>query len=154
VVALNMIDVAQAQGVRVDAARLEKQLGVPVVPIQANKGRGLDRLREVVADEALRHTHGTPRPCVGFPEAFEHEVQTLRGALGEESCPFLVRRLLLDVGGYTEARVESEHPEIGSLVQSARQRLTAAGCGVPGIEARARYGWLRKALEGCVARPA
>src|SRR5947209_13620700 len=35
VVALNMIDVAQAQGVTIDADRLSRQLGVPVVPIQA-----------------------------------------------------------------------------------------------------------------------
>src|SRR5262245_17167920 len=34
VVALNMIDVAQGQGIRVDAERLGRQLGVPVVPIQ------------------------------------------------------------------------------------------------------------------------
>src|SRR5436309_1485226 len=83
VVALNMIDVAEAQGVRIDAARLEKQLGVRVVPIQANKERGLDRLRDVVAEEALHHDGATPGPCVPFPEAFEQEVRTLRDALGE-----------------------------------------------------------------------
>src|SRR5262249_2659970 len=33
VVALNMTDVAQAQGITVDVARLSRQLGVPVVPI-------------------------------------------------------------------------------------------------------------------------
>jgi ferrous iron transport protein B len=52
VVALNMMDVAEGQGLRLDVARLTKQLGVPVVPIQANKGRGLDRLREVLAAAA------------------------------------------------------------------------------------------------------
>src|SRR5579862_3023768 len=36
VIALNMVDVAESQGVRVDADRLGRQLGVPVVPIQAN----------------------------------------------------------------------------------------------------------------------
>src|SRR5947209_14293684 len=44
VIALNMVDVAEAQGIRTDAERLARQLGVPVVPIQANKGKGLDRL--------------------------------------------------------------------------------------------------------------
>src|SRR5436853_7170764 len=34
VVALNMIDVAEAHGIRIDAAGLSKALGVPVVPIQ------------------------------------------------------------------------------------------------------------------------
>src|SRR5262245_6441101 len=40
VVALNMIDVAEGHGVHVDAAALASRLGVPVVPIQANKKRG------------------------------------------------------------------------------------------------------------------
>ena len=45
VVALNMIDVAAAQGITIDCDRLARQLGVPVVPIQANKGNGLGRTR-------------------------------------------------------------------------------------------------------------
>src|SRR5437763_1347022 len=49
VIALNMIDVAQGQGIHIDAARLQAQLGVPVVPIQANKGRGLDQLKQAIA---------------------------------------------------------------------------------------------------------
>src|SRR5687767_14752594 len=39
VVALNMTDVAAAQGVRIDAGMLAERLGVPVVPTQANKGK-------------------------------------------------------------------------------------------------------------------
>ncbi len=45
VVALNMIDVAASHGVRIDIQQLSQQLGVPVVPIQANKSKGLDKLR-------------------------------------------------------------------------------------------------------------
>jgi len=52
VVALNMMDVAAGQGLRLDVPRLSKQLGVPVVPIQANKGVGLERLKEVLAEAA------------------------------------------------------------------------------------------------------
>src|SRR3954447_19786573 len=48
VLALNMIDVARGQGIRIDAEKLSQRLGVPVVPIQANKGSGLDRLREAI----------------------------------------------------------------------------------------------------------
>src|SRR5207237_4542868 len=48
VVALNMIDVAAAQGIAVDAARLQAQLGLPVVPIRADKGVGLDELKRAL----------------------------------------------------------------------------------------------------------
>ena len=40
------------------------------------------------------------------------------------------------------------------MIKAARQRLTAAGCGVPGVEARTRYAWIRHATDGCIARPA
>jgi ferrous iron transport protein B len=45
VVALNMIDEAQAQGVEIDVARLSARLGAPVVPTVGRTRRGLDMLR-------------------------------------------------------------------------------------------------------------
>ncbi|MCG4470926.1 ferrous iron transporter B, partial [Lawsonibacter sp. DFI.6.74] len=38
---LNMIDVAEAKGVHIDPAKLEKELGVKVIPIVAKKKEGL-----------------------------------------------------------------------------------------------------------------
>lgn len=152
VVALNMIDVAEGQGIRIDAERLAGQLGVPVVPIQANRRRGLDALKQAVAGAADR---GAPARGVAFPEAFEREATALHEALGDGLPTFLVRRLLLDVGGYTEQRLaERRGGSVREQVQQARQRLAAAGCAVPGVEARARYGWLRQVTAGCVQRPA
>ena len=58
--------------------------------------------------------------------------------------PFLVRRLLLDVGGYTEKRlVERLGDAAPSRCEAARERLAAAGCPVPAVEARTRYAWIR-----------
>src|SRR3954471_7778475 len=48
VVALNMLDVAAGQKLRIDAPLLSKKLGLPVVSIRANKGRGLAELRRAV----------------------------------------------------------------------------------------------------------
>jgi ferrous iron transport protein B len=179
VVALNMIDVAESGGIKIDAEKLAANLGVPVVPIQANKGRGLDRLRQVVAETAgagrlVNPSHtGKSQPRVPFPEAFEQEVRALRQALDSvplagasglsplagasgscEATPvYLVERLLLDVGGYTESRLAARHPSLATLLPAARQRLAEAGCVVPGVEARARYGWIRTVTAGCIERP-
>jgi len=58
VVSLNMMDVAERKGVRVDAAELEARLGVPVVPTVAAHGRGVKELLDSVFDVL---DHG-PRP--------------------------------------------------------------------------------------------
>src|SRR5262249_24020091 len=112
VVALNMIDVAEAQGIRIDTERLSRQFGVPGVPIQGNKGGGLARLRSAMGDCGLRFADWSGQsairnpqsaiPRVPFPDAFEKEVHQLHDHMSGNVPPFLVRRLLLDVGGYTE----------------------------------------------------
>jgi ferrous iron transport protein B len=151
VIALNMIDVAADQGVHVDAQRLAKRLGIRVVPVQANKGKGLRHLKEAVArvvDELA------PVPGPEFPEALEREAKILGEALGEGAEPFLLRRLLFDIGGYTERAMTARHGnQVGTLVRDARARLAADGCKVPEDEARARYSWIRRATDGCVQRP-
>ncbi|HEY7312411.1 MAG TPA: ferrous iron transport protein B [Gemmataceae bacterium] len=152
VVALNMIDVAASQGIRIDTERLGKQLGVPVVPIQANKKKGLDRLREAIA---LAATNGPPPRRTPFPEAFEREVEELRQTIGVDVPVFLVRRLVLDVGGWTEQRLATRFGEdIRVQVRGVRERLAQAGCPVPAVEARARYAWIREVTAGCIQRPA
>jgi ferrous iron transport protein B len=153
VIALNMIDVAERHGLRIDALRLARQLGVPVVPIQANKGRGLEQLKRAIV-EAATGGRGGLATTLCFPAAFDHEVVALTQSLGGAVPRYLVARLLLDVGGYTEWRLAERHgPELAPLVQAARARLAAAGCKVPEVEARGRYAWIRQATAGCVSRP-
>src|SRR5687767_6828551 len=48
IIALNMIDVAEENGLRTDHAALSEALGVPVVPVVASKGRGLPELRDAI----------------------------------------------------------------------------------------------------------
>ena len=151
VVALNMIDVAEGQGLKIDVERLSQQLGVPVVPIQANKGKGLDQLKAAIASASQK-----PGCLNGptFPEAFESEVTRSADVCWFEVPVFLVRRLLLDVGGHTEQRLTEKHgPTLANELQAARQRLAQAGFRLPAVEARMRYGWIRKATAGCVQRP-
>ncbi len=40
IIALNMVDVAEKRGVKIDAAKLSRHLGVPVVPVIAERERG------------------------------------------------------------------------------------------------------------------
>jgi ferrous iron transport protein B len=161
VIALNMIDIARRQGIEIDAARLEKQLGVPVVPIQANKRIGLEQLRQAIA---LAAEGPPPSKCPLFPEVFEHEKAILGDALGDGVPDFLLRRLLLDAGGYTEKYFDEHFRQkyssngdrasaLKSLLKDVRERLSEAGCSVPAVEAKTRYAWIREVSAGCIHRP-
>jgi len=48
IVALNMSDIADSRGFKIDIPRLSQGLGAPVVPTVASKGRGLDQLKAAI----------------------------------------------------------------------------------------------------------
>jgi ferrous iron transport protein B len=50
VVALNMSDLAESRGIKIDVPMLSQALGAPVVPTVASKGQGLDRLKETIVE--------------------------------------------------------------------------------------------------------
>ncbi len=152
IIALNMIDVAEGQGLKIDVDRLSQQLGVPIVPLQANKGKGLDRLKAAIA-KILDQPTCAEGPT--FPAAFEKEVACLTRCADLQEPVFLIRRLLLDVGGHAEKRLIEKHgAALGEELKAARHRLVQAGFTIAGIEARIRYGWIRQKTAGCIERPA
>jgi ferrous iron transport protein B len=48
VLALNMIDVAERSGLRLDPAKLAEELGIPVVPLHASAGKGVIELKQAL----------------------------------------------------------------------------------------------------------
>ena len=85
VVALNMIDVAENAGLRLDVAGLAAALGVPVIPCQANKGKGL---------VALKHAMCQPvAPGKPFnPSEERGGVSQARAAWVQDVCATVVSR--------------------------------------------------------------
>ncbi len=54
VIALNMIDLSQKAGIQIDLEALEKHVGVPIAPIIARTGKGLNALQQRAAEELDR----------------------------------------------------------------------------------------------------
>jgi ferrous iron transport protein B len=153
VLALNMVDLAESRGLTLDVARLSNQLGVPVVPIQAHRRRGLDALRSALLAASDRPGNAPASP---LPEPVQQEVARLREAFPSGNAPprYLAERLLLETTGYLESTLLAGDGEaVRSELSAARSRLAEAGCPVPAVEAMARYGWVSKVLEGVVRRP-
>jgi ferrous iron transport protein B len=58
IIALNMMDVVRRRGIRIDTEKLSKALGVPVIPIEANRGKGMIELRLAMSRADLPRSKG------------------------------------------------------------------------------------------------
>jgi ferrous iron transport protein B len=85
VVALNMVDVAEAKGMRVDHGQLARALGCPVLPVVASQGKGIAELKTALAQAARE----PPRPTalVAYQPALEHAVSGLAQRLQDRAQP-------------------------------------------------------------------
>jgi ferrous iron transport protein B len=67
VVALTMMDIAAGKGTQIDVPRLERALGVPVVPVNPRKNKGITQLKKTIEQLAL-HPAPHPRPFIANSE--------------------------------------------------------------------------------------
>jgi ferrous iron transport protein B len=52
VIVLNMMDIAEEKGYKIDSSKLSKQLGVPVIEAIAVKGDGMENLKDAIVEAA------------------------------------------------------------------------------------------------------
>lgn len=73
ILALNMLDIARRQRVRVDLQALSGRLGCPVVPLVSLRGRGLGKLKRAID----RRVEPPPLPPVAYPAAIIDAIKAL-----------------------------------------------------------------------------
>jgi ferrous iron transport protein B len=80
IVALNMMDMAKRDGIRIDVAKLRAELGCPVVPITARSGKGIRELQNEIerlvvgpAVEVAPHAKPGCGSCSGCPYQARYE---------------------------------------------------------------------------------
>lgn len=150
IVALNMMDVAEANGCRVDVAALEEALGVPVIPMVASKGAGLVELKHAMAR--------TPLPAPQFrapvPEAVRREAELLAAKLpGGTKDGFAEALLLLTLGGQALDDLSRLDPAAASAAAAGQETLRAAGVEPVSALVEARYEWIGGICAKAVRRP-
>lgn len=85
VLALNMVDVAEKSGLRLDPAKLSEELGIPVVPMQANAAKGIIELKQ-----ALRHPFPPPSSATWL--AGGNDPEEARRTFIADLCALAARR--------------------------------------------------------------
>jgi len=143
-IALNMVDVAEANGNQIDAGKLAVELAVPVVPMVASTGRGLPELRQAIASSLKAPRRTTPRQFLKLPATLQAEAESLAAMLAKSPTgaePQARAEALLILGNEKALASSLGHypARIHESVAAARQRLEAAGIDWRGATIESRY---------------
>lgn len=164
VIALNMIDVAEGRGMRIDHDRLAQELGAPVVPMVARKAKGheglLDLLKKGLPDGGGLH--------VPYPADLEAAIQDATAVLDADPSATSRRYssrwmaiLWLEANETVEQAIAAQvAPERLERLQQIRQALLGQGSASAdstesALDQRirnARYEWIGTLLTTCVSQ--
>lgn len=152
ILALNMVDVAEAKQWRIDVEKLSDLLGIPVIPMQATTGKGLIELKVAMskAEVPSPKWHSAP-----LPDVIRNELQHSRDALVQSAA--VHRRATLLEPLYLLSDHDPSHSGIGSAhVEHIIQRRRHLEETFPGWEDRLvsdRYAEIEKLCAEVLRRP-
>jgi ferrous iron transport protein B len=150
VIALNMLDVANAQGVHIDAQRLAARLGCPVVPIVASRGEGMAALLDAINSQLKNRAAPA---SVMLDARFESALTGLQASLPPAQAGAhgrLVAAAILERDCAVLARLdEAGRSRALALVDTLEQQL---GRGAADALIEERYRAIARLLEGALAR--
>jgi ferrous iron transport protein B len=154
IIALNMIDIAEKQGISIKRELLSRTLKVPVVAITASKSEGLNELRsEIVRRLSDSHPSRPSSLCAWLPKDLQFELAALElgnmlikyGHSSSIHNPIALGGLLL-----SDPATPAD-PELAAALQSWRDKLSAAEIDPMSFEATYRYQWINSIIRSCVS---
>jgi len=144
VLALNMMDLAARAGVSYDIHLLQSKLGIPVLPINARTGSGIDELKRVL----LSRPKPTNRPVFTIYDEARSAVKEIRERLGVDN-DYEAYQFLEQPHGLQFLSATDRH-----VLEEVRQRHSIFPGKFHGAETIARYSFIQNLLEEVTLKPA
>jgi ferrous iron transport protein B len=152
IVAVNMLDVAEKQGIRIEAAALEKVLGIPVVPMVATKNRGIRELVQriiAVSRGKVVYRPRLPEVSPNHRDVFLKLSEWIRDSIRPPyTVPWIAAKLMEgdpEISTMMEGVLTAPAWErVRSLLIAHEDSLHAVVCG--------RYDWVEEITRACVSR--
>jgi ferrous iron transport protein B len=142
IVALNQIDMAKKKGIVIDREKVEKILGVPVVPTIAISGKGIHNMLETAIEVIENKTRMEPlKPRYGkeIEERIE-DLVTLLGKIQSSYPPRWIAIKLLEEDMEVEKAVLAVSPEIVATAEKLRGEIEELhGHSCPTVVSSERY---------------
>ena len=89
VIALNMMDLVEKNGDKIDVDKLSRELGCPIVPTSALKGRGMDELVKTAIELGKKGVPAAPQ--IRFSDEVETALAKVIDVLGSKVAPATAR---------------------------------------------------------------
>ena len=89
VIALNMMDLVEKNGDTIDVDKLSRELGCPIVPTSALKGRGMDELVKTAIELGKKGVPAAPQ--IRFSDEIETALAKIIDVLGSKVAPATAR---------------------------------------------------------------
>jgi ferrous iron transport protein B len=149
VVALNQIDIADAEGIRIDVPELIHELGVSIVPTVAKRGEGLEPLKNALLT-AL--TLPVPERRFVLPATAQTALAPLEACLMADGLkPSAARMEALRLLGMQQMEPHlAKVPGLADALIGATTALTREGYLPTRLESEVRYQWIAEVLEKSV----
>jgi ferrous iron transport protein B len=152
VVAVNMLDVAEKQGIRIDTDALEASLGIPTIPMVATKNRGIRELVERIIAVSVGKQQINPKvPLVreDHRDLFLELTSLVKEAVPPPyTVPWVASKLMegdTEIASLMEGLLPASAWErIQALLITHEDSLHAVVCG--------RYDWVEEITRACVSR--
>ena len=123
ILVLNMMDLAEKKGIAVDFEELERELGVPVVPMIATRGKGLTDMLDKAIELAER---GFSPKVLGYGREIELRIRKLMEALDDVDLPYPKRWIaikLLEKDEEVQKLIKEIKPEVLKLAEKMIQEI-------------------------------
>ena len=155
-IVLNMMDVAEKSGHKINIAALSAEIGADIIPLVASKGQGIDELMRRVVRAAEKKP--VPSFHLNYGEEIETEISRLESVIfdlpgGTEHLPRWYALKLLEQDPDIRAKFDSQVMR-NTLKESLAHLDNIFGDQAETLIAAARYGFIAGLLHDVLQKPA
>ena len=146
VIALTMMDLANKKGIEIDVNGLERELGVPIVPVNPRKNKGIAQLKKIIAQTAQQLYQAPARD-------FIHNKLLATAAVDS------VKDFFPDISDYTAIHylINHEHFDFEHRMQNKIEHIESSNTfnhtRVQAEEIMQRYGRIKQIIQHTIAEP-
>src|SRR3989338_6914453 len=146
IIALNMMDEVERQGRGIDVAKLSKRLGVPVIPTVANQNKGIEDLKQLIA----QGVEGTYKRGWRMAPDLEEEAGHLADVLVHNEG-FRPQEAFAEALTFlSQPKKPSYQEKTNAQIHLIQDRLQKKGLRARTAAIEARYDWIKSILKDSV----